>query len=90
MAEHGRLIDADQIRYEPMLSARGNGNYVEVMVAYKDQIDDLPAIEPERKKGEWIDKEGGIATCSVCGNRWGVWSTMKYCPDCGADMRQKE
>lgn len=58
MAEHGRLIDADQIRYEPMLSARGNGQYDEVMVAFKDQIDDLPTIEPEPKMDD--------RTCTDC------------------------
>ena len=48
-----RTIDADLIQYEPMLSPKGNGQYEEVSVAYKSQIDDLPTIE-ERKKGKWI------------------------------------
>ena len=43
--------------------------------------------QPERKKGKWLDKDGGLATCSVCGDRWGVWSVMNFCPNCGADMR---
>lgn len=56
-----RLIDADLIQYEPMLSAQGNGMYETVMVAYKSQIDDLPTIE-ERKKvsdEEWTKTRGG-------------------------------
>lgn len=85
MAEQ-RLIDANAIRYEPMLSARGNGQYEDVMVAYKDQIDDLPIIE-ERKNGKWIDKgiisnypEEGfniyhLLVCDQCGcmHRTTVW-----------------
>ena len=45
-----RLIDANKIRYERMLYARGNGMYENVTVAYKDEIDDLPTIEPQ----QWI------------------------------------
>ena len=64
-----RLIDADAIRYEPMLSARGNGQYEDVMVAYKDQIDDMPTIE-ERKKEKSvdpIDRQAAIdAICELC------------------------
>ena len=42
------------------------------------------------RHGRWTDKDGGIATCSVCGDRWGVWSVMKYCPNCGARMDGKD
>ena len=45
-----RLIDANKIRYERMLYARGNGMYENVTVAYKDEIDDMPTIEPQ----QWI------------------------------------
>lgn len=48
-----------------------------------ESVDAVPVVH-----GEWTDKDGGIATCSVCGDRWGVWSVMKYCPNCGADMRK--
>lgn len=44
-------------------------------------VDAVPVVH-----GEWTDKDGGIATCSVCGDRWGVWNVMKYCPNCGARM----
>ncbi|MBR3280125.1 MAG: DUF551 domain-containing protein [Lachnospiraceae bacterium] len=40
-----RPINADDIVYEPMLSAKGNGMYEDVMVAYKNQIDAIPTIE---------------------------------------------
>ena len=90
-----RLIDADAIRYEPMLSARGNGNYEDIMVAYKDQIDDIPTIE-ERKTGKWIRMPmacygGGTITeyeCSECSEHQIIES--KWCPNCGADMRGEQ
>lgn len=56
-------------------------------IAFKHDVLDACTIEPERLKGKWIDKEGGIATCSVCGDRWGVYTVMKYCPNCGAIMK---
>ena len=78
-----RLIDADLIQYEPMLSAKGNGMYEDVMVAYKSQIDDLPTIE-ERKKGKWIKKDCDLLYCSECDlpslHPW------PYCERCGAEM----
>ena len=38
------------------------------------------------RRGKWEDKDGGIATCSTCGTRWGVWDVMNFCPNCGAKM----
>lgn len=92
-----RLIDADLIQYEPMLSAKGNGMYEDVMVAYKSQIDGLPTIE-ERKKGKWEITEAypHNVYCSECHHKfaqthWAVWEDgtlpRNYCPNCGADMR---
>ena len=40
-----RYIDADKIEYEVMLSPRGNGNYEECQIAYRDQIDDTPTAD---------------------------------------------
>lgn len=40
-------IDADKIEYEDMLRPRGNGNYEECQIAYRDQIDDIPTAQPE-------------------------------------------
>ena len=55
------------------------------------RIKNAPTVDavPVRH-GRWTDKDGGIATCSVCGDRWGVWSVMKYCPNCGAKMDGKD
>lgn len=56
-----------------------------------------PSAQPERKKGVWIDDKG-LYRCSVCNNLWTAWwivacpkermyKEMKFCPNCGADMR---
>lgn len=97
-----RLIDANKIRYEWMIYARGNGMYENVTVAYKDEIDNLPTIE--QKKGKWEEKHHAYADeekvieewqsckCSVCG-RYDTRPYMYYfdephfCSWCGADMR---
>lgn len=90
-----RLIDADAIRYEPMLSARGNGQYVNVMVAYKDQIDDMPTIE-ERKTGKWIqDPHSKRYRCDQCLSAAlktddGQENLSDFCPVCGAKMEGEQ
>lgn len=56
-------------------------------------IDEQPTIEPERKKGKWIETDKHDIyyqpgyKCSVCG----VLTTCHgdYCPNCGADMRER-
>ena len=99
-----RLIDADLIQYEPMLSAQGNGMYEDVMVAYKSQIDDLPTIEPERKTGKWEEREVSSenvidewqsARCSVCGLYHTTpylyyFNYYNYCSNCGARIEKNE
>jgi hypothetical protein len=50
-----------------------------------EAIQNLPAIEPERPKGKWVD---GI--CNKCGYDGGVEAISgkaNYCSICGADMR---
>ncbi|MBO5967319.1 MAG: hypothetical protein J6S14_02340 [Clostridia bacterium] len=61
--------------------------------------DNVPAADVrEVVRGKWIKDCDYHFRCSVCGDRWVVsngkpldivngWS---YCPNCGADMRQKE
>lgn len=43
------------------------------------------------KHGRWIEIDKyHLGTCSVCGDRWGSVEIMRYCPNCGADMREVE
>lgn len=88
-----RAIDADAIPYTMLYKEdwlKGTG--VEKPGVWKDTIDAMPTIEPERKKGVWLDEVGGniqkddyCAHCSACG----VMSEYltAYCGNCGADMR---
>ena len=71
---------------------------------YNDGIDlaisviaEFPSVEPERKKGKWIEQDdswdGVYYECSVCKEAYtlidGTPSDNNYnfCPNCGADMR---
>lgn len=53
------------------------------------QIDDIPSVEPERKKGRWIEDETGYGywTCSRCGfvtEASAANILYHFCPNCGA------
>ena len=75
-----RYIDADAIPYtmlykENWLKGRG----VEKLGVWKDTIDAMPTIEPERKKGKWIDDN-----CSECGFYVHHGDMRNFCPNCGS------
>ena len=87
-----RLIDADHLR-RWILSRVFNSQLSVADVI--DQIDREDTIEPERKKGEWIediayyDEEGCpciVTRCNQCG---AVHPVSNFCHQCGADMRQE-
>lgn len=56
------------------------------------EVINAPIIEPERKKGAWIN-EGRKIRCSKCKIGYATVKGMKsaltynFCPNCGADMR---
>lgn len=65
-----------------------------------EELRKLPSVQPERKKGKWIN-EGiygeGHSQCSIrCSNPLcnfhyiGYLDDYNYCPNCGADMRGTE
>lgn len=59
----------------------------------KRMLEDIVAEtkeDAERKTGLWIDRNDSVATCSVCGNRWGLYKLLNYCPNCGAKMEEGE
>ena len=58
-----RLIDADLLGLTDMEIIMCDGNYKEALKMLIDKIDNAPTIEPERKKGRWIDitKCGGAS-----------------------------
>ena len=69
-------------------------------------IEQLPPAQPERKKGKWIPHReisreymGTVLVnvtydfwfCDICGYQVkNGQPTYNFCPNCGADMRQKE
>lgn len=65
----------------------------------REALDTVPSVTPKRKTGKWIDQKGGGCCCSECGryaldevdgNFIHVAAKSNYCPNCGADMRQRE
>ena len=73
------------------------------IIAHADEIYNavlnLPSVQPERKKGHWIDREHcqvdedgyDIGICSVCGEEITIDPLHdNFCPNCGADLKTKE
>ena len=69
------------------------------LVAVKCDLDKVPSVTPERKKGKWIRHDeikniyGGIyIECSECGEKYVVQyiEDEKFCRNCGADMRGEQ
>ena len=67
--------------------------------AVQEVINGLPSAQPERKKGEWQEREDyngdPCYTCTCCGESWYTVSGnnpydegVNFCPNCGADMRE--
>lgn len=66
-----------------------------------EELEALPSVQPERKKGKWIYGEHDVAMCDGyrCDNcgffvPWDYQHKFidfikdyNYCPSCGADMR---
>ena len=54
-------------------------------------INSIPSVEPERKKGKWIEDETGCGfwICSECGfasEAFGANILYPFCPNCGAKL----
>ena len=74
-----RLIEAEEL----VEHAEVNCESKEFVRKLIDYVADTPTIEPERKKGKWIDLK-----CDQCGQV--DTSKPNFCPYCGADMRGEE
>lgn len=66
--------------------------YEQGWIDCQDCIKELPYVEPEPKKGEWIKYcKLGVWECDQCGTQFKFPFKQHYfCPNCGADMRQRE
>ena len=94
MGEEMRAIDGDALmefvenRYDITWESDDyEGGIKDACVDILEQINKMPTIEPERKKGKWHHYES-MYTCSECGAS--LEDISPWCPMCGADMRQGE
>ena len=58
-----------------------------------DALVNLPSAQPERKKGIWFPRNSGFQKwfrCSECAYRLYEPKGTKFCPNCGADMREEK
>ena len=96
-----RLIDADALINELNNSHYPGAPYIDAGVSIAiGKVCDAPTIEPQRKKGTWIEQDdswdGVYYECSACGEPWTLidgtpWDNgMKFCPNCGAEMRDDD
>ena len=96
-----RCIDADALRDRLQNLGYDDWNqgvtttWAEAFNECADMVDEQPTIEPERKKGKWIDRGW---SGDGRGNSWHEWECSEckhitkgakwdFCPNCGADMR---
>ena len=86
-----RLIDADALGLTDMEIIMCNGSYKEALKMLLDKTDHAPTIEPERKKGRWIDySDEGYVECPFCHsatNCDGNKDELHYCFSCGAELK---
>ena len=92
-----RAIDADALRDRLQNLGYDDWNqgttttWAEAFIECADMVDEQPTIEPQRKKGRWIDAQYPYSKCSICGEELDTLSyEANYCPNCGADMREGE
>ncbi len=100
-----RLIDANTLKewvenwftknqfYHPY----AKNNNIPITELY-DMLEQMPSAQTERKKGKWIDQDGGAfytMECSECHkepllDEYGDYVQSDFCPHCGADMRGEQ
>lgn len=90
-----RLIDADALKKEvdnfPNCYNGWSDTYDKAYII--GAIEEQPSIDIEPKRGEWIEQEDDYYhywECSECGMGVGLDDIRNYCPNCGADMRERE
>lgn len=58
-----------------------------------ENIQVFPSAQPERKKGIWLPRNSAFQKwfrCSECAYRLYELKGTKFCPNCGADMREEK
>lgn len=92
-----RLIDADALERDGWQMSRTVRVNKDVMELQTRKPTDFPAVEP--RTGKWVEIEdhifAPIVVCSNCSQTaivdvYGKYQRTRYCPNCGADMRETE
>ena len=107
-----RLIDADKVEQaikdywkaqvdKALTLTDGNEKRINIYLEHNHEllkaIDELPSAQPERLKGEWIQKPRyeddeypdaqPNLKCPFCGYEIGWCDMGNYCARCGADLK---
>lgn len=90
-----RRSDAIKAIYEARRAVPLKGALTDTMSWAIARANAIPTIEPKRGEWiEWIDCEGEVFwKCSACGQVSEASAAdilYKFCPFCGADMRERE
>ena len=90
MATEKRLIDANAIDYENIMCSQDQLHWLYAIIEKQPTVDAVEVVH-----GRWGEYEvfKGAASlngypCSACGKR--VSAKTNYCPNCGADMRERK
>ena len=89
------LIDkqaAVDIAKELTITVKGYEMHNQAVMNYCAEIMQLPSVQPERPKGEWIHQvKFSRIECDQCGKVFrNSFAPKNFCPNCGADMRTAE
>ena len=77
----------DEIRKDTVI-VRNDGGYFGTIPS-EVITGELPSAQPERMRGKWIDDgDPFMWECGCCGYRVKRYNNTRYCPNCGADMRE--
>lgn len=61
-------------------------------IKFKETIKALLAVDPEHKKGEWIEFDHGMGCrylqCPYCGEFMSKSNNHSFCPNCGAELKE--
>lgn len=95
-----RYIEYDAIDYRNDKMHDKSSDFIDGVIYMAQRIEEAPSIDIESKRGEWVKRthntliaQVNFAYCSECGqpimheHTRSLWS---FCPNCGADMRERE
>ena len=91
-----RQAAIDALENQKDKNAKGDiGGFYNTIIQHDiDAIAELPSVQPERKKGEWIDNsEDGYVECPFCHSATNCddnINELHFCFSCGAKMEVQD